>query len=53
MSRIIAITDQAGGVGKATLVREIGYEVASWGKLVLLIDLDPQVSLIIFLGLDL
>lgn len=52
MSRIIAITNQAGGVGKTTLVRDIGYEIASRGKRVLLVDLDPQASLTIFLGLD-
>jgi len=52
MSRIIAVANQAGGVGKTTLVRDIGYELASRGKRVLLVDLDPQASLTIFLGLD-
>ena len=52
MSRIITITNQAGGVGKTTLVRDIGYELASHGKRVLLVDLDPQASLTIFFGLD-
>lgn len=52
MARTIAITNQAGGVGKTTLVRDIGYELASRGKKVLLIDLDPQASLTLFLGLD-
>lgn len=52
MARTIAITNQAGGVGKTTLVRDIGYELASRDKKVLLIDLDPQASLTIFLGLD-
>jgi len=52
MARTIAITNQAGGVGKTTLVRDIGYELASRDKRVLLIDLDPQASLTIFLGLD-
>ena len=44
MSRIIAVANQAGGVGKTTLVRDIGYELASRGKRVLLVDLDPQAS---------
>jgi chromosome partitioning protein len=52
MARTIAITNQAGGVGKTTLVRDIGYELASRNKRVLLIDLDPQASLTVFLGLD-
>jgi chromosome partitioning protein len=52
MSRIIAVANQAGGVGKTTLVRDIGYELATRGKRVLLVDLDPQASLTIFLGLD-
>ncbi len=52
MARTIAITNQAGGVGKTTLVRDIGYELASRDKRVLLVDLDPQASLTIFLGLD-
>jgi chromosome partitioning protein len=52
MGRIIAVANQAGGVGKTTLVRDIGYELAARGKRVLLVDLDPQASLTIFLGLD-
>jgi len=52
MNRIIAVANQAGGVGKTTLVRDIGYELAAGGKRVLLVDLDPQASLTIFLGLD-
>ncbi|MEW6730199.1 MAG: ParA family protein [Acidobacteriota bacterium] len=52
MSRIITICNQAGGVGKTTLVRDLGYELALRGQRVLLVDLDPQASLTIFLGLD-
>jgi chromosome partitioning protein len=52
MGRIIAVANQAGGVGKTTLVRDIGYELAARGRRVLLVDLDPQASLTIFLGLD-
>jgi chromosome partitioning protein len=52
MSRIITVTNQAGGVGKTTLVRDIGYELATRGRRVLLVDLDPQASLTIFLGLN-
>ncbi len=51
-SKIIAIVNQKGGVGKTTTALNLGYALADQGKRVLLIDLDPQGSLTVSLGLD-
>ncbi|NMG11906.1 ParA family protein [Brasilonema sp. UFV-L1] len=51
MSRIIAVFNQAGGVAKSTLTQNLGYHLAQRGHRVLLIDMDPQASLTIFMGL--
>lgn len=40
----------AGGAGKSTLARDLGYELASRGKRVLLVDVDPQANLSAWLG---
>ncbi|MBK6427106.1 MAG: ParA family protein [Blastocatellia bacterium] len=52
MARILAVFNQAGGVGKTTLTRDLGFEFATRGSRVLLIDADPQASLTEFLGVD-
>ncbi|MBI4752387.1 MAG: ParA family protein [Acidobacteria bacterium] len=52
MSRIIAIFNQAGGVGKTTLTRDLGFELSHQGQRVLLIDGDAQGSLSDFLDLE-
>lgn len=50
MSQIIAVFNQAGGVGKTTLTMNIGYHLSMLNQKVLLVDLDPQASLTTFMG---
>lgn len=52
MGKIIALFNQSGGVGKSSLTMNLGYHLAQNKRKVLLIDLDPQSSLTIFMGLD-
>lgn len=51
MGKIITISNHKGGVGKTTSAINIGAGLNSFGKTVLLIDLDPQANLSQSLGL--
>ena len=48
--KIIALTNQKGGVGKTTSTANLGAALALKGKKVLVIDLDPQAHLTTSLG---
>ncbi len=51
MSKIIGCVNQKGGVGKTVTTVNLGIGLARQGYRVLLVDLDPQASLSICLGL--
>lgn len=52
MTRVIAVVSQKGGVGKTSLVQNLGAELVGMGNRVLLVDFDPQSNLTIGWGLN-
>ena len=52
MATVISVLNNKGGVGKSTSTYNLGYELSRLNKKTLIIDLDPQSSLSVYVGLN-
>ena len=52
MTRVIAVANQKGGVGKTSVAVNLPVFLTAYGKRVLLIDFDPQANATFSLGID-
>ncbi|MEN2981650.1 MAG: ParA family protein [Thermus sp.] len=48
--QVFTLFTHAGGAGKTSLARDLGFELASRGRKVLLVDADPQANLTAWWG---
>ena len=51
MARIIAISNQKGGVGKSSVATNLPVFLSAMGKKILLVDMDPQANATLSLGI--
>lgn len=50
MAKVVSVANQKGGVGKTTVLVNAGLHMASLGKKILFLDIDPQNNLVISLA---